>query len=240
MNTKTWIIFGVICVAFLGGLVAFSRSQKPAADTSGVDVNGIIAASDANGNIADHVEGSSTSPVRLIEYGDFQCPSCGGAHPGIKKITEDYGDKIGFVFRNFPLTQAHPNAVAASTAAEAAGLQGKYWQMHNIIFETQTEWSTLSAEQRTAKFTTLATQVGVTDTEKFKTDLSSKSITKKISFDQSLGRSVKVGGTPTFFLNGEELDQNATNSIVRGDAEPLRKILNAKLKEKGIEAPASN
>ena len=238
MNTKTWIIFGVICVAILGGLIAFSRSQKPAADTSGVDSSGIIAASDANGNIADHVEGSATSPVRLIEYGDFQCPSCGGAHPGIKNITADYGDKIGFVFRNFPLTSAHPNALAAATAVEAAGLQNKYWEMHNIVFETQSNWSTLSAEQRTDKFIELATQAGVANLDTFKSDLSSKNISKKIAFDQALGRSLKVSGTPSFFLNGERLDTGVANSLVRGDDKPLREILNKKLKEKNIEAPA--
>ena len=237
MNTKTWIIFGVICVAILGGLITFSRLQKPAADTSGVDSSSIIAASDANGDIADHVEGSTTSPVRLIEYGDFQCPSCGGAHPGIKSITADYGDKIGFVFRNFPLTSAHPNALAAATAVEAAGLQGKYWEMHNIVFETQQEWSTLSAQQRTDKFISLATQAGVSNTEKFKTDLSSKNITKKIAFDQALGRSLKVSGTPTFFLNGERLDTGVSNSLVRGDDKPLREVLDKKLKENNIATP---
>ncbi len=240
MSTKTWIIFSVICVALLGGLIAVSRSQKPNVDTSGVDANSVIAASTNNGNIADHVEGSSTSPVRLVEYGDFQCPSCGGAHPGIKKITEDYGDKIGFVFRNFPLTSIHPNALAAATAVEAAGLQGKYWEMHNLLFESQQSWSSLSAEQRTNQFVQYATQVGVSNSEKYKTDLSSENITKKITFDQKLGKDLGVSGTPTFFLNGEKLNTDISGKIVQGDAQPLRDLINSKLKEKGIEVPVAN
>lgn len=240
MSTKTWIIFGVICVALLGGLIAVSRSQKPSVDTSGVDANSIIAASSNNGEIADHVLGSATSQVRLVEYGDFQCPSCGGAHPGIKKITEDYGDKIGFVFRNFPLTSIHPNALAAATAVEAAGTQGKYWEMHNLLFESQDSWSSLSAEQRTSKFVAYATQVGVTNNDKYKTDLSAENITKKITFDQKLGKDLGVSGTPTFFLNGEKVNTEISGKIVQGDAKPLRDLINTKLKEKGIEAPATN
>lgn len=240
MSTKTWIIFGVICVALLGGLIAVSRSQKPSVDTSGIDANSVIAASASNGNIADHIEGSATSQVRLIEYGDFQCTSCGGAHPGIKKIVEDYGDKIGFVFRNFPLTSIHPNALAAATAVEAAGLQGKYWEMHNLLFENQEAWSSLSTDQRTTKFVEYAAQIGVANTEKYKTALSSEDIGKKISFDQKLGRDLGVSGTPAFFLNGEKVNDTISGSIVQGDAGPLRELINTKLKEKGIEAPAAN
>ncbi len=240
MNTKTWIIFGVVCVAILGGLIAYSRSQNPAADTKDIDANAIIAASAANGNIADHVQGSKDAKVVLIEYGDFQCPSCGGAHPGVKKITEDYGDKIAFVFRNFPLTSIHPNAVAAATAVEAAGLQGKYWQMHDLVFENQNAWSTLSADQRTSKFQELAAQAGVADAEKFRTELSAKSIATKISFDQSLGKGKAVTGTPAFFLNGERVNSDVSGKLVQGDAQPLRDLINNKLKDAGIELPASN
>lgn len=240
MSTKTWIIFGVICVAILGGLIAVSRSGRPNVDTSGVDATSAIAASANNGNIADHVEGDAKSAVRLVEYGDFQCPSCGGAHPGIKTITEEYGDKIGFIFRNFPLTTAHPHALAAATAVEAAGQQGKYWEMHNIIFETQNNWSSLSASQRTDKFVELASQAGVADIEKFKTNLTSEDISKKISFDLKLGRDAGVSGTPTFFLNGEKVNETISGSIVRGDPKPMKELLNEALKKAGVEPPAAN
>ncbi len=239
MSTKTWIIFGVICVALLGGLITISRSQRPNVDTSGVDANSAIAASANNGNIADHIEGDANSAVKLVEYGDFQCPSCGGAHLGIKTITEQYGDKIGFIFRNFPLTSAHPNALAAATAVEAAGLQGKYWEMHNTVFEAQNDWSSLTANQRTDKFVELASQAGVTDIDTFKTNLTSENISKKISFDLKLGRDASVTGTPTFFLNGEKVDETVSGSIVRGDPKPMKELINEALKKAGVEPPAS-
>lgn len=239
MNSKTWIIFGVICVALLGGLIAFSRSQNPGVDVSGVDANGIIAASNANGDIADHVDGKRDSKVILIEYGDFQCPGCGAIHPGVKKIMEDYSDKIAFVFRNFPLTSMHPNAVAAATAVEAAGLQDKYWPMHNLVFENQNSWSQVSAAQRTDRFIELAKQAGVTDIDKFKADLSSKNIGQKISFDQALGKSKGVTGTPSLFLNGEKVESKVSNSLTSGDDKAFREMLDSKLKENGIEPPAN-
>lgn len=238
MNTKTWIIFGVICVAIFGGLIYVSKKDQVSIDFSKVDVKAVQAASPENGNIADHVAGSATSKVRVVEYGDLQCPACGGAHPGLKKIIEDYGDKIGFVFRNFPLTSIHPNALAASTAVEAAGLQGKYWEMNNLLYETQTSWSNLSPDDRTTKFSTLASQIGL-NADKFKKDLSSSDISKKISYDQALGRKQNVTGTPSIFVNGEKLKDEVSSSLVKGNAKPLRELLNEKLKENGVEPPAA-
>lgn len=237
MNTKTWIIFGVICVAIFGGLIYISKKDQVSIDFNKVDVKAVQAASPENGNIADHVAGSPDSKVRIVEYGDLQCPACGGAHPGLKKIIEDYGDKIGFVFRNFPLTSIHPNALAASTAVEAAGLQGKYWEMNNLLYETQTSWSNLSPDDRTSKFSTLAGQIGL-NADKFKADLSSANISKKISYDQALGRKQNVTGTPSIFVNGEKLKDEVSSSLVKGDAKPLRELLNEKLKENGVEPPA--
>lgn len=237
MNKKTWIIFGVICVAIFGGLIAYSRAQNPSVSIDGVNANAVIAASSKNGNIADHVQGSTNSKVVLVEYGDFQCPSCGGAHPGVKQITQDYGDKITFIFRNFPLTSLHPNAVAAATAVEAAGLQGKYWDMHNLVFESQDAWSNLSAEQRTAKFVEYASQVGVKDLDTFKKDQSDKRISNKIAFDQALGKQAGTTGTPTFLLNGEKVDSEVSGKLVQGDATAMRSLLNTKLKENGIALP---
>ena len=236
MNKKTWIIFAVICVAIFGTLIFISKKSQVTVDTNKIDVNAVQAASPENGNIADHVAGSAAAKVRLIEYGDMQCPACGGAHPGIKQIVADYGDKIGFVFRNYPLTTIHPNALAAATAVEAAGLQGKYWEMNNLLYETQSSWSNLSPEDRTGKFSDYAAQVGL-DGEKFKKDLSSSSISKKISFDQALGRKLNVTGTPGLFLNGEKLSDEVSGSLVKGDATPLRELIDRKLKENGITPP---
>lgn len=236
MNKKTWIIFAVICVAIFGGLIYLSKKDQVSIDVNKIDVKAIQAASPENGNIADHVAGSSDAKVRLIEYGDMQCPACGGAHPGIKQIVADYGDKIGFVFRNFPLTTIHPNALSAAAAVEAAGLQGKYWEMNNLLYENQSSWSNASSDERTGKFNEFANRLGL-DLDKFKTDLSASNISKKIAYDQALGRKLNVTGTPGLYLNGEKLSEEVANSLVKGDATKLRELIDRKLRENGIEPP---
>src|SRR5215831_12735738 len=86
---------------------------------------------------SDHIEGRASAPLTLVEFGDYQCPYCGAAYPVVKQLQRDLGGKLRFVFRNFPLTQAHPYAMVAAEAAEAAALQGKFWEMHDIIYENQ-------------------------------------------------------------------------------------------------------
>ena len=121
MNKVTWIIFGVVVVLVFGGLVVYSHASNPSINVSNVDANSSISASAQNGQIADHVFGKADSKVIFIEYGDYQCPSCSGAHPQIKAATEAYKDKVAFIFRNFPLTTIHPNARAAAAASEGQG-----------------------------------------------------------------------------------------------------------------------
>ena len=228
MNKKTWIIFAVICVAVLGGLIAFSR--KDSVNVSDIDQAKQQTASAANGNIADHVFGKADSKVTLIEYGDFQCPYCGQAHPQVKSVTEAYKDKIAFVFRNYPLPTMHPNAKAAAAAVEAAGLQGKYWEMNNKIYETQNDWNNLSTDKRTDIFVSFAKAVGVKDAEKFKADMSSQEVNKKINFDLALGNKAQVTGTPSFYLNGTKVTDEVSSSIINGDGSKLREALDNLLK----------
>lgn len=228
MSKKAWIIFVVICIAVLGGLVLLSRKDK--ADVADVDQNTVIAASTANGNIADHVFGLKDSKVILIEYGDFQCPYCGQAYPNVKKLVEDYKSKITFIFRNYPLATMHANAKSAAAAAEAAGLQGKYWEMHDKLYETQNDWESLSPEQRTDTFVSYAKAAGVADTEKFKTDMGGSNVNKKINFDLALGNKIQVSGTPTFILNGSKVSEAASSSTINSDAAAMRKAIDEALK----------
>ena len=228
MSKTAWIIFASVIVLVLGGLVVYSRVTNPPIDLGSIDTNAVIAASDQNGQIGDQTYGNKDSKVILVEYGDFQCPSCGGAHPQVKEVVEEYKDDVLFVFRNFPLTTIHPNARAAAAVVEAAGLQGKYWEMHNLVFETQSEWTSLTGDERTAKFKEYAGELAL-DLDRFTTDIAGNTVNKKISFDQAVGKKVNVSATPTFMLNGEKIDETSANAIVQGDSDALRKLFDAAL-----------
>lgn len=221
MNKTGWIIFSVVVVGLLGGLIFWTRSANPTVDVSKVNNNSILPATADSGNIADHVTGKTDSKVLLIEYGDYQCPSCGSAYPNVKSLMNDYGDRIALVFRNFPLTSIHPNARAGAAAAEAAGLQGKYWEMHDLLYENQDSWTGLDASKRTDAFVSFADQLKL-DSSKFTSDLSASNVNKKISFDISLGKQNSVSATPTFFLNGEKLDDATSGGIVQGDLTAIK------------------
>lgn len=206
MSKKAWIIFVAVCVVVLGGLVALSRGNQT--DVSKINETKVIAASAENGNIADHVFGNADSKVLLIEYGDYQCPACGSAYPNLKSLSEEFKDKLAFVFRNLPLTSIHPNARAGAAAAEAAGLQGKFWEMHNKLYEEQNSWSNASTENRLGFFESYAKAVGVKDIEKFKTDMDGKAVADKIGFDMALAKKINASATPTILLDGKKIESD--------------------------------
>ncbi|MEO6109604.1 MAG: thioredoxin domain-containing protein [Candidatus Saccharimonadales bacterium] len=228
MSKTAWIIFGSVIVLLFGGLIVWSRISSPPINVTGVGTNSVAVASKQNGQIADHTFGKTDSKVVLIEYGDFQCPSCGGAHPQIKALTEEYKDKILFIFRNFPLTTIHPNARVASAAAEAAGLQGKYWEMHNLVYESQDEWNTLTGAARTDKFVEYAVALGA-NKDQFLKDLAASAVNQKISFDQALAKKDSVDATPTFFLNGKKVDADVSGAIVQGNSAKLKALIDTAL-----------
>lgn len=226
MNKIGWIIFSVVVVLILGGLVAWTRITNPPIDLSGVNNNSVIAGSDQNGNIADHTKGSESNEILLVEYGDYQCPSCAGAHPNVNELMEEYGGDVTFIFRNFPLTAIHPNARAAAAVAEAAGLQGKFWEMHDMLYEAQNDWSGVDASQRTELFASYARELSL-DIDKFNADIAAKPVNSKINFDLALGKESGTSATPTFFLNGEKLDDATSGDIVNGDLTSIKEKLDA-------------
>ncbi len=230
MNKVGWIIFSVVVIGLLGGLIIWTRSTNPAVDVSNINSNVALTASEASGNIADHVKGAEDGKVIIVEYGDFQCPSCGGAYPNVKTLTEEYGDRVSLIFRHFPLTSIHPNARAASAAAEAAGLQGEFWEMHDLLYANQDSWSSLDASQRTDAFVAFANQLGL-KADKFKEDLSNAEVNKKISFDMALGKAKGASATPTFYMNGEKLDEKTAGGIVQGDLTAVKAKLDTLLAE---------
>ena len=149
-------------------------------------------------NKNDHVHGSPHAKIELVEYGDFQCPHCKRAHPILKKIQETLGENLRFVFRHFPISNVHEYAVPAAIASEAAARQNKFWQMHDIIFDRQSQLS----EDALLDF---ALEIGL-DISKFKKDLLDESLAEKVESDFESGMRSGVNGTPSFFINGEKHD----------------------------------
>jgi protein-disulfide isomerase len=152
---------------------------------------------------ADHSAGPDDAPVTLVEYGDYECPYCGMAHPVVKRAQRELKNQLRFVFRNFPLAEAHPHARLAAQAAEAAGAQGKFWEMHDMLFEHQ---DALEVEDLVG----YATALGL-DTQKFTRDLADGTYAKRVRDDFRSGVKSGVNGTPTFFINGARYDGSWAN-----------------------------
>lgn len=148
-------------------------------------------------NAADHVHGPASAPVTLVEYGDFECPLCGQAYPAVKLIQQRFGDQLRFVYRHFPL-KAHPHAHPAAQAAEAAGAQGKFWEMHALLYQNQLH---LEPEdlRRYAKESGLNMQ-------RFETELDERVRAPRVQADIESGLRSHIKGTPAFFVNGAVVD----------------------------------
>jgi protein-disulfide isomerase len=146
----------------------------------------------------DHAQGDASAPVTLVEYGDYQCPYCGAAYPVVKSVQERLGKRLRFVFRNFPLAEVHPHAVAAAEVAEAAGEQEKFWEMHDILFENQ---QALTTRDLTAYIRDLDLDVG-----KIQAAIDGGAVAKRVQSDFDGGVRSGVNGTPTFFVNGVPYD----------------------------------
>lgn len=147
---------------------------------------------------ADNVQGNKNALIELVEFGDYQCPHCGHAHPILKKIQKKLGNNLKFIFRNFPLSEAHPNAMNAAVAAEAASAQNKFWQMHDIIYENQQHLTDVDLVKYAAKI-----GLGI---EQFKADFETPKFVEKVEADFESGVRSGVNGTPSFFVNGEKYD----------------------------------
>ncbi len=233
MDRTRWIIFAVICVVLLGALVITKKSDTVKVDN--IDASKAVKSDKKSTSIDDHIFGSTSGKVTLIEYGDFQCPGCGALFPTLQPLKEKYKDQLTFIFRNFPLTSIHPNALAAATAAEAAGLQDKWWEYHDKLYESQDDWSSAEAEKRTDIFVAYAKELGL-DVDKFKKDLESKKIAQKVARDQALGKKIGVSSTPTLVLDGETLPYNQWVEQQTQDKK-LEEAIRSAIKESGQKLP---
>ena len=137
-------------------------------------------------------------------------------------MAEKYKDHVALVFRNYPIPSLHPNARAAAAVAEAAGLQGKFWEMHDLLYTNQGAWSNARAKERTDVFSSYAKQLGL-NVDKFNADLAGSAVTKKIDFDVAVGRQLQIDGTPTFFINGNKLNLGDASSIENAVKDALKK-----------------
>lgn len=216
MSKQFWGII-ILIVAVFVGIVVFTGDKTNAPGKSS-----------SKNTLTQHIQGQGESKVTLVEYGDFQCPFCGQYHPILKQVQQQFDKEIYFQFRNYPLTNAHPNAFAAARAAEAAGLQGKYWEMHDLLYETQQQWSQMS--DAVPAFEGFAKQLSLNVT-KFKTDFASSKVNDLINADLAEGTKLGITGTPTFFLDGKKLDPSPQ------DAAGFEKVIKAAIAKK---APASS
>jgi protein-disulfide isomerase len=139
----------------------------------------------------DHAQGRPDAPVTLVEYGDYECPYCGKAYPVVKELQRRMGDRMRFVFRNFPLNTLHEHAGVAAQAAEAAAAQGKFWEMHDILYENQQELDDVQQ---------YALRIGL-EIYRFEADMSGEKFAKRVRDDFRGGVRSGVNGTPTFFIN---------------------------------------
>ena len=201
------IIGFVAVVAIIAGVVLYQRNK---AETTNYGNNStpITKSSPADkmktappGAQPAWTKGAPNATITLEEFADFECPSCAYFQPTLKEIKTVYGDRVRIVFRQYPL-QMHPKAYDAARAAEAAGMQGKFWEMHDILYEKQKDWSK-SADHRT-DFENYAKSLGL-NTEKFRTDMVGMPASNRVSLDKQRGDYVGIRATPSIFLNGRLL-----------------------------------
>ncbi len=222
------VIIGVVLVAVIAGALFLFRSKSQdtampfAAGTATPVVSTPVAA--PNATPENKITPVATSAVVTVEeFGDYQCPPCGQLHPEIRKIEQEYGTRIHFVFRNLPLTQIHKNALNAAQAAEAARLQDKFHEMHDRLYETQASWK--DDPNPRVVFTKYARELGL-NVDRFTRDLDGPEVRQKLKEDQDLANSQGVTGTPTVLIEGRQLKVEAINP------EGLRKGINVMLARK--------
>jgi protein-disulfide isomerase len=148
-------------------------------------------------------KGNRLAAVTLIEYSDFQCPACAAYYPLVSRLSDEFPDQLHLVYRYYPLMQIHQNALASAKAAEAAGRQGKFWEMHDLLFQKQKDWSELS--DPTDTFVGYAREL-VLDEAQWQSDLKNSDVEKVVLAQAEQGNRDGVNATPTFFLNGQKID----------------------------------
>lgn len=211
--SKRFLLILAVCVIGLGALFWFTKDNSSESSDSS---NKQVAASE-------HKFGKGGSGVTFVEYGDFQCPACGGYHQIIESVKNKYKDQITFQFRHFPLSQIHQNAMAAHRAAEAAAKQNKFWEMYSLLYENQESWS--SSSSPSTIFELYASRLSL-DVQQYKQDVNSSEINDIINADLTEGKKLDISSTPTFFIDGKKLDEPPKD--VEGFSKIIEEAINKK------------
>lgn len=185
----------LIIIAVIGGVIFVSKNKSDTPSVTDTPPSNITT-------------GKGTTGVTLVEYGDFQCPVCASFFPIVQQVKEKYGDQITFQFRNFPLSEIHPNAVIAARAAMAANNQGKFWEYHDLLYQNQTSWA--ESNDPVSILDGYAEQLGL-DMQQFRSDRASNEINNVVQADRAEAQRQGFTGTPTFVLDGQKLDPSPTS-----------------------------
>lgn len=196
MNRVLWWIGGLALVAFSVWFIISLVNTPSSSNTSATTLTA------PGPKTTDMTYGNPKAKVVLTEYADFQCPGCGAYYPIVKQLTEQYKNKLLFVYRFFPLTNIHQNALSSAEAAYAASLQGKFWPMHDLLFSHQTDWAELA--DPTADYTSYAKQVGL-NIPQWQKDMTSPATATYIKGQEQAALNLGLPGTPSFFVNGKQI-----------------------------------
>jgi len=212
-----FVIVAVVALATLGSGAMLYRAKRP--QVLSITDNKMLGKSDTK---SAHIRGNPDAPVTLEEYGDFQCPPCGMFSLFVQQLEKEYDSRLRVVFRNFPLS-GHEHAREAAIAAEAAGLQGHFWEMHDVLYREQEAWS--KAPNTRELFESYAGTIGL-DLDKFKKDMDGEQARTRVDADRQRGDSLGIQTTPTLFINNQPVDQKDRNP------EGIRAEINAALQKK--------
>lgn len=202
MDKRFWAIIGVLIIIVVGGIWISNNKNKSTTSNSNVPPT-------------NHVEGKGSTGIKLVEYGDYECPICEMYYPVVKQTQAQFNDQIYFQFRNLPLTSIHQNAFVGARAAEAAAMQNQFWQMHDLLYENQNSWAQSSNPQQF--FTQYAKQLGL-NVSKFQTDESSDYVNNVINADMNeFNKTNQQEATPTFFLDGKYI---SNSNLVDASGQP--------------------
>ena len=222
-RNKAFILISLVTVAvivsgifLMGGKGGSAGSTTKAIDSSILAPEGVLKTSGFENGV--YLPASPSATVTLVEFGDFQCPACGVYAPFVKDVLTEFSGKVTYVFRNYPLPQ-HKNAPISSYAVEAAGMQGKYWDMQEKVYASQNDWSLM--EDPSGVFIKFAEELGL-NIDQFKSDMASQEVKDIVTRDTASGNVVKISETPTFYINGKKV-------TLSGDPNQLKNLIQAEL-----------